>query len=185
MNCGFSLRALTEPLIVLIPNMSMAKPSRIFPRCMFCSFLENILRTMPATETMPVSVEVERSETQPAPSSRPERQIIQPVILVPSIAPSTIPIACLSFIIPEFTKPTTITEVADDDCMTAVTPVPRSTPFNGVLVSLYNNISRLFPATILRPSPIRAIPNRNSATPLRSEMKCDTSIIVITSLCLS
>ena len=149
---------------------------------MLCSFFENILRIIPATETMPVSVAVERSETQPVPSSRPERQMIQPVILVPSIAPKTMPIACLSFIIPEFTKPTTITDVAEEDCMTAVTPVPSSTPFKDVFVSLYNNISRLLPATILRPSPMRDIPNRNSATPLRSEIKCDTSIIAITSL---
>ena len=38
---------------------------------------------------------------------------------------------------PELTKPTTITEVAEEDWITAVTPVPSRTPFSGVLVSLY------------------------------------------------
>ena len=57
------------------------------------------------------------------------RQRIQPVILVPSMAPSTMPMACLTFIMPELTKPTTMTEVADEDWMTAVTPVPSKMPF--------------------------------------------------------
>ena len=37
---------------------------------------------------------------------------------------------------PELTKPTTITEVAEEDWMTAVTAVPSSTPFSGVPDSL-------------------------------------------------
>ena len=53
-----------------------------------------------------------------------ERQIIQPVMLVPIIAPMTTPIAWRTFIMPELTKPTTITDVAEEDWITAVTPVP-------------------------------------------------------------
>ena len=37
------------------------------------------------------------------------------VIVVPIFAPIIIPTDCDSFIIPEFTNPTTITVVADDD----------------------------------------------------------------------
>ena len=33
-------------------------------------------------------------------------------------APSTMPIACESFIMPEFTKPTTIADVAEEDWIT-------------------------------------------------------------------
>ena len=58
------------------------------------------------------------------------------MILVPIFAPMMIPIACFSFIIPEFTKPITITVVAEDDWITLVTPVPSATPFSGVLVIL-------------------------------------------------
>ena len=43
-----------------------------------------------------------------------------------------IAMACSSFIMPEFTKPTTITDVAEEDWITAVTPVPSSSPFTGV-----------------------------------------------------
>ena len=47
--------------------------------------------------------------------SIPDKLKIHDVIVVPILAPMIIPIACDSFIIPEFTKPTTITVVADDD----------------------------------------------------------------------
>ena len=114
-------------------------------------------------------MDVENSATQPLPSSI-ERQIIQPVTLVPRSAPRITAIACLSFIIPELTKPTTITDVAEDDCMTAVTPVPSNTPRSGVPDRRYSTSSSLLPATFFSPSPISVIPNRNSATPPSSEI---------------
>ena len=59
--------------------------------------------------------------------------MIQPVMEVPRIAPIVTLIAWRSFIMPEFTKPTTMTEVAQEDWITAVTPVPSRTPLIGVL----------------------------------------------------
>ena len=44
-----------------------------------------------------------------------DRQRIHPVMLVPKMAPMTTPMACLTCIMPELTKPTTMTEVAEDD----------------------------------------------------------------------
>ena len=46
------------------------------------------------------------------------------------------PIACRTFIMPELTKPTAITDVADEDCITAVTPVPRRIPLTGFPASV-------------------------------------------------
>ena len=76
-------------------------------------------------------VRLRRSETF-APSML-ERQMIHPVTLVPMSAPRMTEIACLNFIMPELTKPTTITDVAEDDWMTPVTPAPSSSPRRGVL----------------------------------------------------
>ena len=59
----------------------------------------------------------------------------QPVTLVPTMAPMTMPMACRTFIMPELTKPTTMTDVAEDDWMMAVTPVPSSMPRSGVLLN--------------------------------------------------
>ena len=63
-----------------------------------------------------------------------ERAMIQPVMLVPMRAPWITGTACCSFIMPEFTKPTTMTEVAEEDWITAVTPAPRMAPRRGVPV---------------------------------------------------
>ena len=96
-----------------------------------------------------------------------------------------IPIACFSFIIPEFTKPITITVVAEDDWITLVTAVPSATPLIGVFVIRYKNASSLFPATILSPSPISDIPNKNSATPHRSDKIIENICIVFSSVSFS
>ena len=48
--------------------------------------------TMPATATTPVSVAVLSSDTQPEPLMS-DRQRIQPVMLVPRMEPSTMPMA--------------------------------------------------------------------------------------------
>ena len=47
--------------------------------------------------------------------SMPLKLKIHDVIVVPILAPIIIPTACVSFITPELTKPTTITEVAEGD----------------------------------------------------------------------
>lgn len=44
------------------------------------------------------------------------------------MAPIMIHTACRRVIMPEFTNPTTITVVAEEDWMTAVMPAPTSTP---------------------------------------------------------
>ena len=113
-NSGLCLSGETAPLMLCMPNISTAKPKRMSPTCQCSCFLENMRRMMPITATMAVSVEVERRETQPLPSTL-ERQMIQPVTLVPISAPSITATACSIFIMPELTKPTTITEVADED----------------------------------------------------------------------
>ena len=48
------------------------------------------------------------------------------------MAPSTTLTACRTFIMPELTNPTVMTEVAQEDWITAVTAVPSRTPLRGV-----------------------------------------------------
>ena len=70
--------------------------------------------------------------------------MIQPVMLVPTMAPIMTAMAWRTFIMPELTKPTSITEVAEEDWITAVTPAPRSTPLKGVLDRRYSTSSSRF-----------------------------------------
>lgn len=102
--------------------------------CRFCDVFPSMRSSMPAMAAMAVIVAELRRESASLLLIY-ERQRIQPVTDVPMFAPSTMPIACESFIMPEFTKPTTIADVAEEDWITAVTAVPSSTPLSGVLES--------------------------------------------------
>ena len=95
----------------------------------------------------------------------PDRDRIHEVMVVPILAPIMIPTACESCMIPELTNPTTITVVADDDWMTAVTATPSSTAIIRFDVSFSNICSSLPPDSFARPSPIASIPYRNMAKP--------------------
>ena len=171
MKTGLCRSGETASLMAVMPNIRTAKPIRISPTCRRDCVLENIRRTIPTREMMPVSVAVEKSSVQPPPVPPiSDRQSTQPVMLVPRMAPMTMLMACRTFIIPELTKPTTMTDVAEEDWMTAVTPVPSRKPLSGVPVRRYKTTSSLLPATFFNPSPISAMPNRNSATPLSSEI---------------
>ena len=134
MNASLSRRGDTAPDMEDMPYISTAKPSRISPTWRLLALWLNIRRMMPMTATTPVMTSVLNSCTTPLPPSRDDRHKIQPVTLVPKIAPMMTPMAWRTFIMPELTKPTPITEVAEEDWMTAVTPVPSSTPFSGVLL---------------------------------------------------
>ena len=167
---GSSRSGDTAADIVDMPNIRTAKPIRISPMCFLAGSLLAMRSTIPITEITPVSVAVENRSIQPPVEPISERQMIQPVMDVPRMAPSTMEIDCRTFIIPELTKPTTMTDVAEDDWITAVTPVPSRKPLTGLPVSRYRISSSLLPATCFSPSPISAMPNRNSAMPLNREI---------------
>ena len=65
----------------------------------------------------------------------------------------------------EFTKPTTITVVADELCITAVTPAPKSIALIGLLVNFSSIFSNLPPVSFDKPSPRTSIPYKNNASP--------------------
>ena len=115
MNTWLSRRGETASLIMDMPYISTAKPSRMSPMWGVEGRLAAMRRMMPTTATRPVRVAVLSRVTQPLPPLRLLRQRIHPVTLVPRMAPMTMPMAWFTFIMPELTKPTTITEVAEED----------------------------------------------------------------------
>ena len=72
---------------------------------------------------------------------------------------------CFSVISPEFTKPTTMTVVADELCIMEVTMSPVSSPINLPPVILAKISLRLFPARRSSASPITVMPNRKRLSP--------------------
>ena len=156
--------------MAFMPNISTAKPIRISPMWRLTCALVNIRKMIPATAMTPVRVAVDSNVFKPPAPSIYERQMTQPVTLVPRMAPRITLTLRFTCIMPELTKPTTITEVAQEDWITAVTPVPSSSPRRGVPESRYKISSSLLPATFFKPSPISVMPKRNSATPLSSDI---------------
>ena len=118
-----------------MPNISTAKPIRISAMCCMVRFLEICFSRIAPIAVIALRDSVLSSSSAGDPPLTLERQMIHPVMLVPITAPMMTAIACRSFIIAEFTKPTTITLVAEEDWITAVTPVPSRIPLSGLLDS--------------------------------------------------
>ena len=73
--------------------------------------------------------------------------------------------ACRRVISPELTKPTTITVVAEELWITAVTARPVSSPANLLVVIFSSRERSLLPARRSSACPITFMPNRNRLSP--------------------
>ena len=180
-NSGTSCRGFTAALIASIPVIKIAKPIKMPPMSFFFSLLENIRKIIPSKASSGEKELGFNNLIKRFPLSIPDKLKIQEVIVVPILAPMIIPIAWDSFIIPEFTKPTTITVVAEEDWMTAVTNAPSPTAFKRLEVNFSNNLSNRPPEnfsnnlsnrppeSFSRPFPMVSIPYRNNARPPNNE----------------
>ena len=110
-NASFSFSGSIAELMVCIPLMSTEKASRISPTFFWVCFRQKKYRTMPINAMKANTV----AELKPPSPSTPARVSTQPVAVVPMLAPMTMPTALDSCIMPELTKPTTMTVVAEDD----------------------------------------------------------------------
>ena len=81
----------------------------------FFSFLENKIKKIPMRASTELKDTGLRSFTKTESPLIPVRLRSHAVAVVPILAPMMTPTACVSFMIPEFTNPTTSTVVADDD----------------------------------------------------------------------
>ena len=168
-NSGDSANGATAPLINSIPIMSRPNPNSMEPRLLCVSFLINVTSITPAKAKAGANASGFRSCINRLSPLTPVSERIQEVAVVPIFAPIITPTACSSFIIPEFTKPTTITVVADEDWITAVTPAPSSTAVIGLDVA-FSRKDSIFPLEAFdNPCPITCIPYKNMAIPPRKD----------------
>ena len=93
MNSGLSFKGATAPDIAVMPYIKTANPSRILPTYLREGFFFIMRSRMPTMANRPVSVAVDNRSTQPLPPERLFRHRIQPVTLVPKIAPMMTPMA--------------------------------------------------------------------------------------------
>ena len=120
---------------------------------------------MPIRASTGVKDEGFSSCTQVLPLSMPARLSSHAVTVVPTLAPMMTLMAWRRVISPEFTKPTTITVVAEELWIMAVMPRPVRKPTNTRLVILSSKVRSLPPARRSRAWPIRFMPNRNRHSP--------------------
>ena len=114
-NSGTSARGFTASLIVSIPNIRTANPSIMDAMSFFLLSFVSIIIKIPINAKIGAKEDGFKSCIKKFSLSIPVRLKIQEVIVVPTLAPMIIPTAWDNFIIPELTKPTTITVVAEDD----------------------------------------------------------------------
>lgn len=110
----------------------------------------------------------------------PVRLRTQAVTVVPTLAPMIMLMDWPRVITPEFTKPTTMTVVAEELCITAVTRRPVRKPTTGLSVSLPSTCLRLLPARRSRDCPMMFIPKRKRLRPPSSVKASKKSIAVTT-----
>ena len=176
-NSGTSASGFTAPLIDSMPNINTANPRRIVPISFLRELLVKVRRIIPTIASTGEKDLGFKRLIKKLLLSIPVRLKSQEVTVVPIFAPIMMPTACVSFIIPEFTKPTTITVVADEDWITAVTHNPRSTAFHLLEVRFSRICSSFPPDTFARPSPMTCIPYKNRASPPSSVNMLKKSII--------
>ena len=151
-----------------MPYMSTAKPRSTVAMSRFLSLLEPMMITMPMTARMGEKLAGLQICTRKLSPCSPVRLRIQAVTAVPMLAPMMTPTEFSSVRIPEFTKPTTITVVAELLWMMPVTSVPRSTPFTGLEVIFSSTWRKRPPACFSSALPMIFIPYKNRATPPRN-----------------
>ena len=95
----------------------------------------------------------------------PLKDSSQLVTVVPTLAPMMTLMAWPRVSRLELTKPTTMTVVAEEDWMTAVTAIPVRKPSIRLVVSLPSRVRRELPAARSSASPMMFIPNRNRHRP--------------------
>ena len=86
----------------------------IYTTFLFLSFFKNCVKITPITANTGENEDGFNNCIKKFPLSIPVKLSSQDVMVVPMFAPMITPTACVNFIIPELTKPTTITVVAEE-----------------------------------------------------------------------
>ena len=135
-----------------IPINSMPKPASACPTYFSEFFLAKRIINAPINIAIG-AIPVRFSETRTL------------VVVVPIFAPIITPIACVKFIRPVLTKPTTITVVAEELCISVVMRKPTSTARKRFFVIFSSKCLRRDPAASSSPSPISLIPYKSKPRP--------------------
>ena len=165
MNSGESRSGSTDEVIVSMPVNSRPKPIMIWPMLRFFGAFRNTYKIAPMNATIGAKLLGLHSSSSRLPPEMSDKRISWPVTVVPMFAPMMTPMACDSCMMPEFTRPMTMTVVPADDWMMPVMTAPSATALTVDDVRRRRMPSIFPPAIFSRPEPMMLMPYRNSAMP--------------------
>ena len=105
--------------------------------------------------------------------------------MVPTLEPIITPNESQKFTMPEFTRPTSITVMAEEDCMAMVIPAPKKKLKNWLLVTFFRVCSRAPPAMVSSPPDIIFMPNIKNARPPKSSASISKTVVDVIKLLLN
>ena len=128
-NEGESLRGAMDALIMVIPCIRIPKPTSIMPMSLRLCFFEPMIMITPIRATTREKHLGSSSLRKTLPSLLiPDSDRIHAVSVVPISDPKITLTVDASSIMPELTKPTSITVIADDDWIAIVIRIPMRSP---------------------------------------------------------
>ena len=177
-NSGICASGLTASLITTMPYMSMVKPTSTVPMLFCLSFLPTIIITTPMMARMGEKFSGFSIFSHILPLWMPERERIHAVSVVPILAPKMTYSVWPNFIMPELTRPTSITVTAEEDCTAMVMAAPSSILTSGLAVIVFSSCSSFPPAIFSRLLDMTLMPNRKKARPSTSRSSAKISMFL-------
>ena len=152
-----------------MPCIRSAKPIRIVPTFFFFCVLHAIIIKAPTIAIIGEKFAGFNNDIKKFSVCILFNERSHEVAVFPTFAPNITNIVCERVIMPEFTRPTSITVSADEDCKATVIDTPRKRLINTFDVSFLSIVSSLPPATFSRLPESTFIPNRKNASPPNNE----------------
>lgn len=147
----------TELPMSVMPYIRTAKPTKILPMSRLRGFLHIMMSTTPMNAMIGEKFSGLSSWIQPVPFT-PDNDRIHGVSVVPMFEPMMTPIVCPSCMMPELTRPTSMTVMADEDWMAMVMTAPSAMPAKRFFVIVLRERSSEPPASLPSPPDITFMP---------------------------
>ena len=162
---GISASGDTAPLISSMPYIRIEKPIITRPTSRRRCRLEPMMSRIPIKASRGEKFLGLRKLTKKFSLSMPVRDSSHAVRVVPILEPMMMPMVCPISMTPEFTRPTSMTVIAEEDWMAMVMPAPSSRLLMGLEGMRLSSRSSLPPAIFSRLLDMTVMPYKKKASP--------------------
>ena len=159
-----------------MPVIRIAKPTQTEPMSFFLLLFANMMSTMPSSAMIGEKFSGFKSWMNTLSLVMPERLRIHAVTVVPMFDPMMTPTDWPSSMMPEFTRPTSMTVIAEEDWIAIVMPMPSKRLLKRLEVMERSTRSSRPPTIFSRLVDSRCMPYRKNARPPNSVITENMSI---------